>query len=656
LANQGFLLLLACSILCGYAFLAAMFAARLKHRPLFQAAKMAMLTSCFLSIVAAVVLWSALFARDFSIYYVFKNSSTDLPWIYTFTAFWCSLEGSHFLWTLFFHICAAWATVRYAKSNEHLMPYVIASLAIVLCWMYFLAFTHSDVFAITPRAVSEGRGMNTLLQNPYMAIHPPMLFIGYTTLAIPFAYAVAALMYGDITEGWLKTVRRWALVSWCFLTAAIILGGRWAYVELGWAGYWAWDPVENSSFLPWLFVTALLHGLLIQGALGHLKRTNLVMCIFAFFFTFFGTFITRSGLITSVHSFAESDIGPAYLAFLAVLLFLSSALFAWRNPSLLPADSGKVWGVSRESALVVTLMLLLSFAAIVLLGTVFPIVSELLTKQRISVQAPYFNFFAPYYGLILVIAIAFGQLLRYGQAKIDKTTLVKSLIYALPATVVLVVLGDIHKTQSYVYIGVQILGVYVLCFCGGCLIFDLVDSVKRVGLKLFWQKSRAVLGSHVAHLGVLIMIFGFMGNYRGLEKHVPLSTGQTVEVFGYELTLTAPMRQRNIQNFRSYEAQVNIQKDGKDIGLMMPSRNAYPTSNELTNEIAVHSSLWRDLYMVLKDFSFEKPDQIVVQFNVNPAVRFVWWATVIMVIGGLFSLSDPYRGDRSRDVIDASWS
>ena len=293
------------------------------------------------------------------------------------------------------------------------MPYVCAALQLILAWMFYLTVSHSDPFVLNLPAPANGRGMNELLQNFYMAIHPPMLFLGYVGLAIPFAYSIAALMYGDVTEGWTKTVRRWSLFSWILLTAAITLGGRWAYVELGWAGYWAWDPVENSSFMPWLMCTALLHSLIVQEKLGQLKRLTIVLAILGFFMSYFGTFITRSGVISSVHAFAESPIGPNYLMFLAALMLLSTLLYALRAPSILPMDTEKVWGISKESSLVAALFLLISFAVIVLIGTMFPIFSEAVTSQRISVQAPYFNAFAPYIGLGFIVLTAVGSLMRY---------------------------------------------------------------------------------------------------------------------------------------------------------------------------------------------------------------------------------------------------
>ena len=627
MANYGFFLLFLCCLLSGYGFLASIGAAFWRHRRLYRSAKMALTTTAVLAFVASLLLWYGLFTHNFSIYYIFKNSSLDLPELYKFTAFWSSLEGSHMLWTLFLTICGTIAIWTHAKDNEHIMPYVSGAIQIVLCWMFYLTITHSDVFAQQLPAAPNGRGMNTLLQNPYMAIHPPLLFVGYTALAVPFAYAIAALCYGDITEGWLKTVRRWSLVAWTFLTVAIILGGRWAYVELGWAGYWAWDPVENSSFMPWLLVTALLHCLLIQGAIGHLKRLSIVLAIMAFFMSFFGTFITRSGVITSVHSFAESSIGPNYLAFIAAMLFLSALLYGFRAHSILPPDVGKVWGVSKESALVVTLLLVLSFWAIVFIGTIFPIVSEAVTSQRISVQAPYFNAFSPFVGLAMMIAIAVGNLMHYQSPRLErgKKIMLLSLGVALPFAALFIYMGNVLQTRSMYGLVAQIIGVYVAGWAASCLTIDVWYRMRKVNFNygLFFKRSRAFFGAYVAHIGMLLMVLGFLGNYRGMEAQVSLPLGEKKELFGYTFEMKQKIQTTKRDNAILYSAPIWVSRNGKSVGEMHPARSKYPTSDDLLHEVAVLGGLWRDIYIILADFNKQSFSAAVVKININPTVRFV---------------------------------
>jgi cytochrome c-type biogenesis protein CcmF len=658
LPHLGFFLLFMCCLATGWGFFSATGAAMLRHRRLWRSSQMSLYVTCAMALAAAVIFWIVLFQRDYSVGYVWRNSSNDLPAFYTFTTFWSALEGSHFFWTLLLTIFATIGLATVSRDNEHIAPYVSASLQLVLCWMFWLAISYSDPFAMQFPVHDNGLGKNPLLQNPYMVIHPPTLFIGYTAMGIPFAYSVAALWYGDITEGWLKTVRRWTIFSWIFLTAGIALGGRWAYVELGWAGYWAWDPVENSSFMPWLFSTALLHSLVVQDKLGHLKRLSIVLAILGFFFCYFGTFITRSGVITSVHSFADGNIGPSYLMFLAGLLGAVALLYGLRAHSILPADTEKVWGFSKESALVVTQFLILTFAVIVFIGTIFPIVSEAVSSQRISVQAPYFNAFAPWVGLGIIVAIAVGNLMRYHTSKMPggKRIMLLSTGIAVIPTVLLIWLGDVMRTPRPFALGAQIAGMYLCCWSASCLSLDLVDRLKdlRWNWKLFFQRNLAYFGGYVAHIGMLVAIVGFLGNYRGIDKQVTLSAGEKTELYGYDISFSG-ISIREDHNVTLFEAPLKVSRDGKELGEIFPARSKYPTKDELLNEIGVKSSLWYDIYAVMADFDKQTGRQVTLQLHINPTVRFVWISVVIMVIGAFIGLFDKIRGTRSRDVVAGAW-
>lgn len=656
LADLGFFLLFLCCVTSIYGAVAATLAAFWRHRRLYRSARAAITVTCILSVTAAAILWYSLYQRDYSVAYIFKNSSNDLPLVYTFTAFWSSLEGSHFLWTLLMTIYACIALWTYSKDNEHIMPYVAASLASVMGWMYYLLVSHSDPFLRMFPAAENGQGMNALLQNPYMAIHPPTLFTGYTALAVPAAYAVAALGYGDITEGWLKTTRRWALYAWCALTAGIILGGHWAYVELGWAGYWAWDPVENSSFIPWILCTALLHSLVIQDKLGHFKRLTLILAFLAFFFSFFGTFITRSGIISSVHSFAESPIGPNYLIFLAGMLLVVSLLYGFRAHSILPAETDKVWGVSKESALVVTQFLLLTLATIVCVGTLYPIISEAITGERTTVQAPYFNAFAPWIGLGLTVAIAVGNIMRYQTAKIPHGKIIMgvSALLTLPLAAFFIYEGDVLATQKPFGLAAQVVGIALCCWSFFCLTMDLGYRMKdlRWKAKLFFSRNLAYFGGYVAHVGLLIAIMGFLGNYRGISKVATLNAGETTHLYGYDLRFEK-MQITEHDNATHFEGVLALSRDGKDLGTLVPARSKYPTKAELHHEVGIRGGFWHDIYATLSDFDKSSGDRATFELHINPTVRFVWIAAFVMVFGGLIAIFDRYKGDKSRDAIRA---
>jgi cytochrome c-type biogenesis protein CcmF len=656
LADVGFYLLFLSGLATAYGTGAAVLSGLWRHRRFFRSARIAATASTIMTLIAAGILWYLFFQRDYSVAYVFKNSSDDLPRMYTITAFWSSLEGSHFLWTILLSVFGTLAVWTAARDNEHILPAVAASIMAVLSWMYYLLVSHSDPFVRMLPAPGNGQGMNALLQNPYMAIHPPMLFTGYTSLAIPAAYAVAALAHGDITEGWLRTVRRWSLFAWCALTVGVALGGRWAYVELGWAGYWAWDPVENSSFIPWLLCTALLHALVVQDKLGHLKRLTLVLAFMAFFFSFFGTFITRSGIISSVHSFAESSIGPNYLFFLATMLLVVALLYGVRAHSILPPDAEKVWGVSRESALVVTLFLLLSFASIVCVGTLYPIVSEAITGERTTVQAPYFNAFAPWIGLAAVSAIAVGNLMRFQTGRLPGGWRVPavSVVVAVPVAALLFVLGNVASTPKPFALGAQAVGLFLCAWSASCLLGDLYYRLRDVRwtIPLFLRRNLAYTGALVAHLGFLVAIVGFLGNYRGFDKVATLNTGESTTFQGYELTFTG-LNISEHDNATHFEGPLNVKRDGATVGKIVPARSKYPTTTQLHHEVGLMGGLWHDLYVTLSDFNKESGTRATFEIHLNPTVRFVWIAIAIMALGGLIGLGDRWRGVRSRDAIRA---
>jgi cytochrome c-type biogenesis protein CcmF len=467
--------------------------------------------------------------------------------------------------------------------------------------------------------------------------------VGYCTLVVPFAYSIAALLRGSFTPDWLVTTRRWALFAWAVLSVGIFLGGKWAYVELGWAGYWAWDPVENSSFMPWLAITAALHTMLILDKTGRLPRLTTFLSMLGFILTFLGTFITRSGVISSVHSFAESNIGPAYLAYIVVLMVFALGLVFSRGSLLQGAGRTNAWVLSKESTLLFTDFFLLFLLALVGVGTLLPLIVEAVRGVKISIQQPFFNAFAPWIGVGLVAILGVGNLMRWRNGKIDDP--VASLAFpAVWATLLTALLAwrkelDVRST----------IGFFLVIWTAGTLVMDLVFKLKAIRWngKAFLKFNRPYLGAWIAHMGFLVAIAGFLGAYRGIEQQTTLDLGQSTEFFGYTLT-NRGLEFGQAYNYQNVKARIEaVNRDG-DATTILPMRSKYTNKEEWLNEIGVHSTFWHDVYLVLASFD-TRTQQVALKMHINPTVKFVWTSLIIMVLGALVGLSHRVR-KRSLEV------
>ena len=636
LAHLSFYLCFLGLILSAYSVCASCLALRTGLRGFQVSSQRSSALSCAVLIGSALLFWWMLYSRDYAVEYIYKNSSDDLPPLYTLSALWSSLEGSHFFWALILAVSIFVSQTTLRKELRHLAPYLSIVLGLVMVWMFLLLVTFSDPFQQIYPTPTQGVGMNALLQNPYMAFHPPALFVGYSALVVPYAYAMAALSYGSFPVGWVVVMRRWSLWAWIFLTTGIALGGRWAYVELGWGGYWAWDPVENSSLIPWLLVTALLHGLSLQKKKAVGGGVNIMLSLLAFFASFFGTFLTRSGLVTSVHSFAQSDIGEVYLIFLAVLLGGSLGLYIWRWPQFAQVRRQQSWQITRELMMISGIFLFCVFAATVALGTLYPIASEIVGGVRVNVQAPYFHTFAPWIGGALAVLMALGALLRYHvrQLVVGKTFLVATVLVAVVCGGIFCSLAGVSDQAGWPF-AAQAVGSTLVFFTMLCLVVDVRERLRLLPGP-WWSaapRNLAYLGGVIAHGGFLIALLGFLGNYRSMEKTVSLETDVAQEVLGYTLEykgLDITME----DNATLLRAALAVSYAGEFLGMMSPARSRYPTSEELLHEVAVREGFWQDLYLVLTTPPQNEGDPVVVQVYVNPLVKLVWIAVLIMVVGG----------------------
>src|SRR5437773_564543 len=393
-----------------------------RRADLIRSGERAAYSACVFTLLAAIGLWTAMLTRDFSLSYVASQISANMPNVYVFTAFWRGQAGSMLFWALILSLYSAIAVWSNRASNRELMPFVTGTLAVVL--LFFLATTafKANPFTRLDWTPADGKGMNPQLQNPGMAIHPPNLYLGYVATAIPFAFAMAALATRRLDAAWLGVVRRWTLLSWFFLTIGVVLGMWWAYVELGWGGYWAWDAVENAALLPWLTMTAFLHSVMIQEKRGMLKKWNLALVIGSWLLSIMGTFITRSGVISSVHSFTQSNVGYFFLFFLLVAGTASFTLYATRLP-LLTAQARLESMVSREAGFLFNSLLLVGIAFSVLWGTLFPILSEAIQGTKVTVWPPFFNQVNIPLGLALLAMTGVGPLIAWRRASLSNLRL-----------------------------------------------------------------------------------------------------------------------------------------------------------------------------------------------------------------------------------------
>jgi cytochrome c-type biogenesis protein CcmF len=599
--------------------------------------------------VAAVSLWKGLASHDFNIEYVAAYTSRNLPDGYIISALWAGQKGSLLFWAVVLSLFAALAQLLTPRRHTALMPYVAgvtsAVVAFFVCTMLFAA-NPFERMAFTP---ADGRGLNPQLQNPGMIVHPPMLYLGYISITIPFAFAIAALLSRTLDTGWIHAIRKWTLVSWLFLSIGITLGMWWAYVELGWGGYWAWDPVENASLLPWLTMTAFLHSVMIQEKRGMLKRWNLGLIVGTFLLSIFGTFITRSGVIASVHSFTQSSVGYFFLAFLVVCGILSFTLLYTRWPSL-KAEVQLESVVSREAAFLFNNLLLVGVAFSVLWGTLFPILSELVRGSKITVGPPFFNRVNVPIGLLLLALTGVGPLIAWRKASTANLRRQFTWPVAAGLATCLALLAS-GVRGLYPVMALSLAG-----FVAGTIVQEFYRGVRArrrmhgesapLAFARLVARNRRRYGGYLVHAGVLIYFVAFSGMAFKREIEATLKPGESttlVSPFGHTYTFThVGVSQFEALNRIVSAATVQVAKDGRPIGLMSSEKRQHVDSFrrptfEPSTEVAIRSNLQEDLYITYAG-SVGGTEEAVYRFTINPLVWWVWFGGLVLALGGLVTM------------------
>jgi cytochrome c-type biogenesis protein CcmF len=596
-------------------------------------------------LLASIGLWTALLTKDFSLEYVAGHISSTMPRVYIFTAFWSGQAGSMLFWALILSMYGTIAIATSRSRNRELVPWATGTISAIL--VFFVATTcfKANPFVRLDFLPADGRGMNPQLQNPGMAIHPPNLYLGYVATAIPFAFAIAALFSRRLDAEWLGVVRRWTLLSWFFLTIGIILGMWWAYVELGWGGYWAWDPVENSSFLPWLTNTAFLHSIMIQEKRGMLRKWNVVLVVVSFLLAIFGTFITRSGVIESVHSFAQSPVGPWFATF----FFLATGVTIYLVGTRLRDLEAKVElesMVSREAAFLYNNLVLVGIAFAVLWGTVFPILSEWVTGRKITVGPPFFNTVNIPLGLLLLALTGIGPLIAWRRASVSNL----QRQFASPALfggVVAVALFALGMRAPYVLVS------YALCgFVTGTIVQEFYKGVRArqtiheesliTAFMHLVARNRRRYGGYIVHAGIVMLFAAFAGLAFRTENDVTLKAGEAFDVrdpYGHQWRfISQGVSTSNRPDRDVIAVGLEAFRDGKRVGIITSEKRQYLDAQHNAlftpiTQVAIRSTAKLDTYVVLAGVRGNDIAELRVTFN--PLVVWVWIGGFIMMIGGL---------------------
>jgi cytochrome c-type biogenesis protein CcmF len=663
----GKLVLYAVMITAAYTFAVAVVAGRGRPRYL-QAARLGAYGTVTLIGLAILCLSYAFVTHDFRIKYVAHYSDRSMTPVYLLTSLWGGQDGS-LLWWLFLLSIYTAVCVRWLKGRfRELQPYIIATLMVVILFFCVLMTFAANPFSTSVAGARlDGEGLNPLLQNFYMIIHPPSLYTGFVGCTVPFAFATAALVTGRLDNEWVAACRKWMLFAWLFLSIGNALGMLWAYEELGWGGYWAWDPVENAAFLPWLTATAFVHSMMIQERRGMLKVWNVSLVLLTFFLTIFGTFLTRSGLIASVHSFAQSNIGSYFVGFLGILLAACAGLVVWRLPRM--RSEGRIEAVlSREAAFLANNWAFLGIMVFILVATTFPRISEWLMNQQSTVGPTFYNAWLPPAGLFLFALMGIGPLLAWRKTspQMFRQNFFAPVAVGLSVVILHLVFGKSLRFPAFVtpdriyegFVGsalqkigtvLPLVSTFLCAFNVTVIVQEYTRGIRarrRVGNESFFvaltnlvAKARHRYGGYVVHLGIVVMFLGFTGRSWGVDQEISRKPGESFEVDHYKLTYVGP-RMEVDQTKRMVFADLAVvdMSTGKDVGQATPAKFIYRKMPESpTTEVSMLHSIRDDLYVVVGTVS---PETKVATFqvHVNPLVSWIWTGVLILMFGAVITM------------------
>ena len=637
MAALGSFTLLVAFVACAYAIAACVAGARRRSLRIIESGIGAFYLVTALMTLATAIIVNAFIVQDYSIRYVDRYSDSVQPLFYKLTSYWGGLDGSIMFWVFLLSVFGAIAVKSNRERQRELIPYVVAVIAVVQMFFLFLMIVNNNPFATyLTQAPVDGRGLNPLLQNPYMAIHPPSLYTGFVGMTIPFAFGMAALITGHLDDSWLRAVRRWTMFSWLFLSLGLTLGMIWAYEELGWGGFWGWDPVENAGALPWFTSTAFLHSVMVQERRSMLRVWNMTLVILTFFLTIFGTFMTRTGVVQSVHAFGEDpELAMLFGIFMVGLLAVSFGFVIYRLPLLRARNDLESW-VSREAAFLLNNWILLFAAFFILFATMFPTLSEAVTGQRITVGPPFFNKWLVPIGLVLLFLTGIGPMLAWRKSSLSNLRYQ----FLWPTTLAMVAMVGLYAIGFRVWVSGLCFG---LCaFVMGTIGQEFVRgaNVRReatgtdvvtamIGLVM---RSRQRYGGYIVHVGIVLMFLGFAGAGYKQSEQVLLNPGEQVEVGRFSVRHDR-LSESDDGRKQMVTAHMTVFKDGEWAGELFPARWFFRKhESEPTTEVAIRRSVSEDLYVTLA--AYEVGDQSAsFQVTVNPLVNWVWLGFAVLALG-----------------------
>ena len=638
-------------VVTAYSVVASILGIRFKHDKLIASGRNAAL-GAFACITTAIVCLGYLFAvSDFSVKYIAGHSNRDLPIYFKISSIWGGQEGSLLFWGWLLTVYSALVIMQNWRKHSAMMPYVTGVLMTTS-----LFFTSMHLFAANPFNQTvilqpqmapipfvphDGAGLNPLLQDAYMVIHPPMLYLGFVGFAVPFAFAMAAMITKQLGDTWIRTTRRWTMVAWMFLSVGILLGGKWAYHELGWGGFWAWDPVENASLMPWLIGTAFLHSVMVQEKKGMLKVWNIVLVIMSYIMSIFGTFLTRSGVVNSVHAFAQSSIGGYFAAFLVIALSASLYLLFDRLPYL-KSENQMESIVSRESSFMFNNLILLAACFAVFWGTMFPVISEAVKGVKITVSAPFFNKVNVPIAIFLMFLTGVGPLLAWRKASTDslKRNFLAPALMALAAGVVLYIRG-VHHFYAWLSLVMSI-------FVAITIVREFYKGARaRMGgtgenfveafVNLTLRNTRRY-GGYVVHFAFVLLFVGWSGQAFTTDGSSEMGVGDTMSIREYTLRMDT-LGLEDTANYEGQKAAISLFEYGTKVANLYPERRLYKAGQEQqpTSEVAIYSTAKNDMYVVMAGST---PDgrKAIMQVFYNPLTMWVWIGGIVLVIGTLIAL------------------